>query len=115
MTQLRHAGPISSVASNGSLVATAGYDNRVILWDAASGVALAQGRHDHLVNHCEFSHDGQFLVTASSDYSARIWKVPEMQLQAVLGDHEDDVDMVAFSPDDQLLATCALDLSLIHI
>jgi WD40 repeat protein len=109
MTKLTHTGPISSVASQGKLVATAGYDNRVILWDVDSGQALSQGWHDHLVNHCEFSHDGKSLVTASSDYSARLWVLPEMRLQAVLAGHGDDVDMASFSPDDQKIATCALD------
>ena len=109
MTTLAHTGPISSVDAYASYVATAGYDNRVILWNADTRTALSQGRHDHLVNHCEFSHDGRYLATASSDYSARIWEVPGMRLTCVLAGHQDDVDMASFSPDDQLIATCALD------
>jgi WD40 repeat protein len=65
--------------------------------------------HDHLVNNCSFSSDGKWLVTASSDYSARLWALPSMRLQAVMSDHSDDVDMAIFSPDDQMIATCALD------
>jgi WD40 repeat protein len=109
MHKLEHKGPISSVAAQGGLIATAGYDNRVILWNDATHEPISQGLHDHLVNHCEFSHDGNYLVTASSDYSARVWRLPEMRLEAVLGVHKDDVDMATFSPDDQLVATCALD------
>jgi toxoflavin biosynthesis protein ToxC len=106
---LRHAGPISGVAVRGLFVATAGYDNQVILWDAADHTPLARGQHDHLVNQCAFSSDGRWLVSASSDYSARIWSVPEMRLHAVLAGHGDDVDMAVFSPDDTRIATCALD------
>ncbi len=106
---LIHTGPISGLATYGPWVATAGYDNRVILWDAASKTALAQGTHDHLVNNCSFSSDGNWLVSASSDYSARVWSVPTMRLEAVLPGHGDDVDMAVFSPDDTLIATCALD------
>ena len=62
---MNHSGPISCVASHGAYVATAGYDNRVILWDAATNKALAQGIHDHLVNHCSFSSDGLWLVRLS--------------------------------------------------
>ncbi len=111
MGTIEHAGPISSVAVGVDHWASAGYDNRVILWKsgARGAEAVAQGMHDHLVNHCEFSRDGCWLVTASSDYSARVWRVPDLQLQAVLTGHGDDVDMASFSPDGQWIATCALD------
>jgi WD40 repeat protein len=106
---MKHTGPISSVATYGNYVATGGYDNRVILWDSVTHKALAKGMHDHLVNHCAFSSDGKWLVSAGSDYSARIWEIPTLRLQAVLTEHSDDVDMAAFSPDNNFVATCALD------
>ncbi len=112
MTNMRHHGPISALAATCSHVATAGYDNQLILWDAASRTALARGVHDHLLNHCAFSHDGKLLATASSDYSARLWEVPSLRLKGVLLGHEDDVDMAVFSPDDTMVATCALDRTL---
>ena len=104
-----HEGPIAGIAAHGDFVATAGYDNKLILWNNKTRTALARGTHDHLVNNCAFSADGQWLVSASSDYSARVWALPSMRLQAVLPGHGDDVDMAMFSPDDQLIATCALD------
>jgi WD40 repeat protein len=107
-----HHGPIAGIAASGKHIATAGYDNQVILWNGAERKALARGMHDHLVNQCAFSNDGALLVSASSDYSARIWHVPSLQLKAVLLGHSDDVDMAVFSPDDQRIATCALDRTL---
>ena len=104
-----HRGPIAGIAAAGAFVATAGYDNQLILWDAASKRAIARSCHDHLVNNCAFSPDGKLLVSASSDYSARIWNVPSMRLKAVLTGHEDDVDMAVFSPAGTRVATCALD------
>jgi WD40 repeat protein len=104
-----HEGPIAGIAAHGDFVATAGYDNKLILWDNKTRTALARGTHDHLVNNCAFSADGQWLVSASSDYSARVWALPSMRLQAALPGHGDDVDMAMFSPDDRLIATCALD------
>lgn len=106
---MRHLGPIAGIASHGRMIATAGYDNRIVLWDGPARAALARGCHDHLVNHCQFSADGRWLVSASSDYSARLWDVPSMRLQTVLTGHTDDVDMAAFSPDDRRIATVALD------
>jgi len=104
-----HSGPIAGIAAGGKFIATAGYDNQVILWDAERRQALARGCHDHLVNHCAFNSDASLLVSAGSDYSARIWEVPSLRLKAALIGHEDDVDMAVFSPDDQSVATCALD------
>lgn len=106
---MHHIGPIAGVAAHGSLVATAGYDNRLILWDGDTRTALARADHDHLINACDFSRDGRWLVSASSDYSARVWSLPDLRLQVVLAGHGDDVDMARFSPDDRLIATCALD------
>jgi WD40 repeat protein len=106
---MRHEGPIAGIAAHGDLIATAGYDNKIILWDARQRKALARASHDHLVNHCSFSSDGRWLVSASSDYSARIWSVPSLRLQAVMPYHDDDVDMAVFSPDDRRIVTCALD------
>ena len=106
---MHHVGPIAGVAVHGAWVATAGYDNRLIVWDAATRQALARVDHDHLINACDFSHDGRWLVSASSDCSARIWSLPDLRLQVVLAGHDDDVDMARFSPDDAWIATCALD------
>ena len=106
---IQHNGPIAGLASWGNWIATAGYDNQLILWNTLDRSAIARGCHDHLVNDCRFSHDGQWLLSASSDYSARLWSVPSMRLQAVLPGHGDDVDMAVFSPDDSKIATCALD------
>ncbi len=107
---IEHTSPISGIASfQNQYVSTAGYDNQVILWDARSKVALGRGSHDHLANQCRFSHDGSFLVSASSDHTARIWQVPSMKLMTVLTQHEDDVESVAISGDNELIATCSRD------
>ncbi len=106
---MHHSGPIAGVAAFENFVATAGYDNQVILWNAETREALARANHDHLVNHCAFSPDGKWLVSASSDYSARVWSIPDLRLRAALVDHEDDVDMAEFSHDSRYIATCALD------
>jgi hypothetical protein len=109
---ISHQGPISGIAALGErYVATAGYDNQVILWDAQSKRPVQRSWHDHLVNHLSFSACGQWLVTASSDFSARIWSLPELQLHAVLRGHEDDVEMAVFHPDAPRVATASRDRS----
>lgn len=107
---MRHIGPISGIAAHANqFVATAGYDNQVILWDAVDRRAIARSFHDHLANQCSFSPSGRWLVSASSDHTARLWSVPELRLQAVLTGHDDDVEMASFSPDETRIATCSRD------
>ncbi|NRF66935.1 WD40 repeat domain-containing protein [Aquincola sp. S2] len=106
---LAHFGPIAGIACSAEHIATAGYDNRVILWERATQRALAMGLHDHLVNSVAFSPDGKRLVSASSDHTARIWAVPSMQLMTVLSGHADDVDTAVFSPDGKRIATSSHD------
>jgi WD40 repeat protein len=56
-------------------VVTESYDNTVRIWDAESGkgIGVLKG-HASVVNTVAFSHDN-LVVTASGDYTARIWDV----------------------------------------
>lgn len=105
----KHRSPISGIAAAKNFVATAGYDNQIILWDKLNKQVIAKGKHDHLVNQCEFSPCGNFLVTSSSDYSAKVWSVPALELVSTLRDHADDVEMSVFHPGEQLIATASRD------
>jgi toxoflavin biosynthesis protein ToxC len=107
---IQHSGPISGIAAyRDRFVATAGYDSQVILWDQASGRALNRVWHDHLANQCSFSGDGTRLVTSSSDYTARLWSVPGLQLLSLFNDQDDDVEMSVFHPAGDLVATASRD------
>ncbi|MGW7574696.1 WD40 repeat domain-containing protein [Streptomyces sp. NPDC054765] len=107
---IRHRGPISGIAAyQDTYVATAGYDNQVILWNAADKTPVARSTHDHLANQVAFSSDGRHLLTSSSDYTARLWSLPELRLLAVFSDHEDDVEMSVFHPSEPLIATASRD------
>jgi hypothetical protein len=107
---IAHVSPISGIdAFGGRWVATAGYDNQVILWDARTKTAVARGCHDHLANQCRFSACGRFLISAGSDHSARLWSVPTMRLLAVMADHDDDVEMAVPCPASRRIATASRD------
>lgn len=106
---IKHTSPISGIDAHGDLVVTAGYDNRVILWNAVTHTAITEARHDHLANQCRFSASGRIVVTSSSDYSARLWSVPDLRLISVLTDQKDDVEMTVISPDETRVATASRD------
>lgn len=106
---ITHSSPISGVAASENYIATAGYDNKIILWNATGNVPLSRAYHDHLANQCEISPSKNFLVSSSSDHTARVWKLPELSLVSVLTDHKDDVEMATFHPNSEMIATCSRD------
>lgn len=107
---IRHHGPISGIAaSGGAYVATAGYDNQLILWQAGDQQPVARAAHDHLANQVSFSNDGRYVLSSSSDYTARLWSVPDLKLVAVFADQADDVEMSVFHPVRELVATASRD------
>jgi WD40 repeat protein len=65
--------------------------------------------HGGRVNRAVFSHDGNYVLTGSSDKSARLWGTDSGTELHVFGGHEDSVTTVTFSPDDRFIATGAAD------
>jgi WD40 repeat protein len=56
-----------------------------------------------------FSPDGQQIVTASFDQTARIWDVASGEERAVFAGHEAPVSSAHFSPDGQQVVTASYD------
>ncbi len=55
-----------------------------------------------------FSPDGQLVLTALNDNTARIWKTDGSEFRVLAG-HENRISAAAFSPDGRLVATGSLD------
>ena len=58
-----------------------------------------------------FSPDGQRIVTASDDHTARVWNATDGHLLAALQGHSDAVWSAMFSPDGQYILTTSHDLT----
>ncbi len=71
-----HRGAIDQIATGpGGLIATAGDDHTVRLWDAATGIERRRLQHGHWVRAIAVSPDGRFLASSSLDNSVRLWEL----------------------------------------
>ena len=101
-----HEEELAAVGASQSLVATAGLDKKILLWNPDTGAQVGQ-LEGHLVGilHLAFSHDGAYLISGGKDKSAIIWNVKDQKSVALLPAHDDVISGVAMSPDGTLVAT----------
>ena len=57
------------------------------------------------MKHLDLSPDGRLMVSASFDYSAVMWSLPEFDEAATLIGHDAAVNIARFSPDGRWLVT----------
>jgi WD40 repeat protein len=67
---------MAAFSPDGRYVAIAGLDHSVSVWNRFTGEYVAAlGQHSETVQDIQFSRDGNLLVTASDDGSAKIWDI----------------------------------------
>ncbi|MGW1393972.1 nSTAND1 domain-containing NTPase [Streptomyces nigra] len=115
-----HSGAVylTSFRPDGKVLATAGYDRTVRLWDVSDArrprpLGAPLTGHRSWVSSAVFSPDGRTLASAADDGTIRLWDVrrPERPepIAAPLTGHEGTVYLVAFSPDGRTLASVSED------
>ena len=109
----RHAGPVHcatfSPDAQSRMIATASADRTIVLWNAKNGEFIKRlVGHTDEVNWVAFSPNGKYLVSASSDQTARVWSIenPDTSLEFP---HGSAVLRVSFSPDGTKFASSTTD------
>ena len=100
-----------ALSPNGSLLATASWDQTVRLWDTATGAVLRVIKFPspRAAWRVAFSPDGALLAVAGQDQRAWIWDMASGAYLHELKGHTNQVEGVAFSPDGKMLATASQD------
>jgi len=83
---MRHQGAVNSLvfSPDGQMLASAGADQTIILWDVASQLPLGKPlkAHTSSVESLAFSPDGKFLASAGSNGTVFLWDVDLKSWQA---------------------------------
>src|SRR5262249_27023313 len=75
-------------------------------WDRATGHEIrAFLGHEGFVRGLAFSPDSRWLLSASEDYSLKLWEVASGRSLADFHGHQSFTSCVAFSPDGRLVAS----------
>lgn len=89
---------------DGEIVATAGYDRRIILHNAKTGEKIRElTGHNGAIFDLRFSPDGSLLASASADATIKIWHVATGERFDTLSQPQSEQYSVIFSPDGQFV------------
>jgi WD40 repeat protein len=105
-----HDGPVTALAWNGGpVLASAGVDKKIVLWDVAGDKALNTLTAPAEVRALVMSPDGKLLASAGEDTAVQLWNVATAKPTTKLAGHTDLVLALAFSPDGKTLASGGYD------
>ena len=105
-----HKGAATSVSfsPNRQILATAGIDDKVRIWDF-TGQKIAEWKTlQQSVNMVNFSPNGNFLATAGRDSTVKLWNLSGKNISQLKG-IQGSVTSISFSPEGKLLAAAGID------
>ncbi|EZA53715.1 hypothetical protein DMN91_007730 [Ooceraea biroi] len=96
---------------NGFHIATASEDNACKIWDLRKRTCVYTiPAHTDVLSDVKYQRrEGQYLVTASFDYTAKIWSNKTWQPLKMLSGHDGRIMCIDVSPDHKFIATGSYD------
>ena len=102
-----------ALSPDGNLIATAGTDKNISLWDASTDEIRQVGQrlrgHANVVNSVVFTHDGSRLASCAADGRILFWDVDSRQPLFILKGYSQQVHALALSADGATLLSGAAD------
>jgi WD40 repeat protein len=97
-------------APGGELVASAGRDGHVLVWDAETGrLRHRLAAHRGAALSIAFAPGGEALASGGEDRMIRLWDLTSGRLMRTLAGHRDAVCTLSFAPDGRTLASGGTD------
>ena len=112
---IAHQGTVTALAFHpqGTLLASAGVDRSVRLWNPSTGTPLfSLDGHNDIVLTLAFSPDGKLLASAGYDRTIRLWDSQSAQSVAHWPAHEGAIRALRFLPDSRHLVSAGDDGSI---
>lgn len=100
----------AALSPDGRVLATAGYDRRILIWDTDTGAVSREiDGHNGAVFDLAFSPDGTVLASASADETVKLWTVSSGRRLDTLNQPRAEQYTVAFTPDGEFVAAAGAD------
>ena len=99
---------------DGRTLATGHYDGFIRIWDMNTGQRISEIDTGAVVQSLAFNNDGSILADGGSfeDSRIRLWNIVSGDLLRELKGHENGIDHLVFSPDNQYLVSASYDGSI---
>lgn len=112
--KMRHTGEVRSIAFSptGTTLATGATDGLARIWDLLGDEPITYP-HGDVVRQAEYSADGQQIITAGDDKSAKIWAADSGRQNGDALQHDEKVIAASFSSDGRHVLTGSYDGTII--
>ena len=109
LRRFEQPGRALALSSDGQLLAIAGADSGVTVWDTGTGEQVRQWPTKHPVWALNFSPDGRWLLCAGWSREVALWKLDGDSPPQILAGHRLHTWSAMFSPDGATIATTSSD------